>query len=118
MMTNDLQNAGRDSEDRNAGVEIIPDIKKLTRRLRLAKEHKRIVRHAAAEEQVKIMLHVYYNEGVSLKKIRPLFKLSDITLFRHMGALRKVGFVIWKGSHKNGGYVMTDKGKEFVEKNR
>jgi predicted transcriptional regulator len=116
-MNNEMNPETLPPTNANAVAKPSYNIPKLTSRLRLAKKPKRIVRHRAAEVQVKILLHVYNHEGVSLKKIRPLFKLTDVTLFRHMGTLKHLGFVKWKGAHRNGGYVMTAEGKEFVEKN-
>ncbi|HLG33408.1 MAG TPA: hypothetical protein VI757_00885 [Bacteroidia bacterium] len=46
-----------------------------------------------------------------------MFKLNKITGYRQAGALRKAGFIRWKGSHKRGAYVITDEGKNFIEEN-
>jgi predicted HTH transcriptional regulator len=92
-----------------------PNVKYITGGIRAAKKQKRIVLNQAAATQAKILVHIYKNEGVSMKQLRSLFNLTGITSYRHLGALKRIGVIKWKGSHKAGGYVLTDFGKKFVE---
>jgi predicted HTH transcriptional regulator len=73
------------------------------------------INHKPSIMQAKILLHIYKNEGVSLKELRSIFNLTKITSYRHLGLLKRIGSVKWKGSHKAGGYIMTEEGKEFVK---
>jgi hypothetical protein len=75
------------------------------------------INHKPSIMQAKILVHIYKNEGISLKQLRNLFKLSGITSYRHLGLLKRIGAIKWKGSHKAGGYIMTEEGREFVKTN-
>jgi hypothetical protein len=75
------------------------------------------INHKPSMMQAKILVHIYKHEGVSLTQLRSLFNLSGITAYRHLGLLKRLCVVKWKGSHKAGGYYMTEDGKEFVKTN-
>jgi DNA-binding MarR family transcriptional regulator len=98
-------------------LDSVPHIARWAGLLNIAKKPKRFERKEGHREQVTILFHIYKHHSVSMKKLRSMMHLSDITLYRHMGSLKKLGFVKWKGSHKNGSYVMTDEGKNFIESN-
>jgi predicted transcriptional regulator len=68
-------------------------------------------------KQVTIMIYIYKNEKLSMKQLRSMMKLSDITSYRYGSRLTHLGLIKWKGSHRVGAYYLTEKGKEFVEKN-
>lgn len=69
----------------------------------------------AQRQQADILIYLYNHPSLSAKNLRSLFKLNKITGYRQAGALRKAGFIRWKGSHVRGGYVITEEGKKFLE---
>lgn len=70
----------------------------------------------AQRQQADILIYLYKHPSLSAKHLRSLFGLNKITGYRQAGALRKAGLIRWKGSHKRGAYVITEEGKNFIEK--
>ncbi|MEK6615080.1 MAG: hypothetical protein AABZ32_03055, partial [Bacteroidota bacterium] len=68
-------------------------------------------------KQVTILLYLYNHPILSMPKLRSMMNLSKITSWRIMGRLKRCRFVRFSGSHKNGGYVITQEGKNFIEQN-
>lgn len=69
----------------------------------------------AQKQQADILIYLYKHPSLSAVHLRSLFRLNKITGYRQAGALRKAGFIRWKGSHVRGGYVITEEGKNFIE---
>ena len=69
----------------------------------------------ALRKQIGILLYIYEHGSLSMVLLRSLWKLNEITSKRHAAALKKAGLITWKGSHKRGAYMITEKGKKFVE---
>jgi hypothetical protein len=114
-MTNEVTEQNKEAEALPA-VPFEPDLRWLTGGILSTKFPQREwINHKPSITQAKILLHIYKNEGVSLKQLRSIFKLSGITSYRHLGFLKRIGAVKWKGSHKAGGYIMTEEGMEFVK---
>jgi predicted transcriptional regulator len=53
---------------------------------------------------------------LTMPKLRSMFSLHQVTIWRYMSQMRKAGLIKWKGAHKNGGYLLSEKGKAFVER--
>jgi DNA-binding MarR family transcriptional regulator len=71
----------------------------------------------ALEKQIRILVYLYKHSSISPASLRSIFYLRPITGYRHMAALHKAGFSELKGSRNNGMYVITEKGKKFIEEN-
>jgi predicted HTH transcriptional regulator len=91
--------------------------RKLALMIRQLKEPKRNELRDVDQKHATIMIYIYRNEKLTMKQLRSMMKLSEITSYRYGSRLTELGLIKWKGSHKNGAYFITEKGKEFVEKN-
>ena len=90
---------------------------KLAHALRQLKNPQRNEIRDVDDRQVTIMIYIYKNEKLSMKELRSMMKLNKITSYRYGSRLTHLGLIKWKGSHRVGAYYITEKGKEFVEKN-
>jgi DNA-binding MarR family transcriptional regulator len=96
---------------------LIPNINKLATALRIAKGHRITYWRKSQDKQMTILVYLYNHEKLSMPALRNMMHFNKITSYRHTAVLKKLGLIKWKGSHKNGAYYITEKGKEFVEKN-
>jgi ATP-dependent DNA helicase RecG len=62
-------------------------------------------------------LSVFYEKGsISLSSIQKQFSISRASAHRDIAYLRKIGFIQFEGAPKTGRHVLTEKGKQLIER--
>jgi hypothetical protein len=117
MNTIETDAAGVNSNQITPAEKFIPNIQKLSAALRKAKNHKQSYWRQAQDKQMTILVHLYEHEKLSMVKLRSMMNYDKLRSYRHTAVLKHLGLIDWKGSHKNGAYVITEAGREFVERN-